>query len=59
MAAQAGFEASVVRRSLESGLTWLRTFARRYPLSAYWGIVAVLTILLGVFAPWVSPDDPL
>jgi ABC-type dipeptide/oligopeptide/nickel transport system permease subunit len=37
----------------------LRTFARRYPLSAYGGIAAALIILLGLFAPWVSPDDPL
>jgi len=37
----------------------LRTFARRYPLSAYWGIAAVLIVLLGIFAPLVSPDDPL
>ena len=48
-----------MRKPLESGLKWLRTFARRYPLSAVWGIVAVLMILLGIFAPWVSPDDPL
>jgi len=48
-----------VRKPLKSGLKWLRTFARRYPLSAYWGIAAVLIILLGIFAPLVSPDDPL
>jgi len=58
LAVQAGFEERVVRRRLERGLKWLRTFARRYPLSAYWGIVAVLIILLGIFAPLVSPDDP-
>jgi peptide/nickel transport system permease protein len=59
LAVQAGFEVKVVRKPLESGLKWSRTFARRYPLSAVWGIVAVLTILLGIFAPLVSPDDPL
>ena len=59
MAVQAGFEERVVRKPLKSGLKWLRTFARRYPLSAYWGIAAVLIILLGIFAPLVSPDDPL
>ncbi len=48
-----------MKNPLESGLKWVGTFARRYPLSAVWGIVAVLMILLGVFAPWVSPDDPL
>jgi peptide/nickel transport system permease protein len=56
---QAEFQESVVGKPLEGGLKWSRTFARRYPLSAYWGIVAVLIVLLGVFAPLVSPDDPL
>ena len=59
MAVPAGSKASVARKPLEGGLKWLTTFARRYPLSAYWGVVAVLTVLLGIFAPWVSPDDPL
>jgi peptide/nickel transport system permease protein len=59
LAVQAGFEKRGVRKLLESGLKWSRTFARRYRLSAVWGIVAALIILLGVFAPWVSPDDPL
>ena len=53
------FEERVVRKPLESGLKWSRTFARRYRLSTVWGIVAVLIILLGIFAPLVSPDDPL
>ncbi len=48
-----------MRKPLESGLRWSRTFARRYRLSTLWGVVAALIILLGVFAPWVSPDDPL
>lgn len=56
---QAGFEERAVRKPLGGGLKWLRTFARRYPHSTAWGIVAVLIILLGIFAPWVSPDDPL
>ena len=59
MAVQAGFEERVVRKPLGGGLKWLRTFARRYPLSTYWGIAAVLIILLGIFAPLVSPADPL
>jgi len=59
LAVQAGFEAKVVRKPLESGLKWSRTFARRYRLSTVWGIVAVLIILLGIIAPLVSPDDPL
>jgi ABC-type dipeptide/oligopeptide/nickel transport system permease subunit len=52
-------EERVVRTPLESGLKWSRTFARRYRLSTVWGIVAVLIILLGIFAPLISPDDPL
>ena len=59
MAVRAGFEERGVSKPLESGLTWSRTFARRYRLSTAWGIVAALIILLGVFAPLVSPDDPL
>jgi len=56
---RARFEERALGKPLGSGLKWLRTFARRYPLSAVWGIVAVLIILLGIFAPLVSPDDPL
>lgn len=48
-----------MRKPLGSGLKWSRTFVRRYRLSTVWGIVAVLIILLGIFAPLVSPDDPL
>jgi len=59
LAVRAGFEERGVRKPLESGLTWSRTFARRYRLSTGWGVVAALIILLGVFAPLVSPDDPL
>jgi len=54
-----GIEERVVKKPLESGLKWSRTFARRYRLSTFWGIVALLIILLGIFAPLVSPDDPL
>src|SRR3989304_3538860 len=54
----AGFEERVVRTPLESGLKWLRTFARRYPLPTVCGIVAVLITLLGIFAPLVSPHAP-
>ena len=59
MAVRAGFEERGVRKPLESGLRWSRTFARRYRLSTLWGVVAAVIILLGVFAPLVSPDDPL
>ena len=59
IAIQAGLEERAARKPLESSLKWLRTFARRYPLSTVWGIVAVLIVLLGILAPLVSPDDPL
>jgi len=56
---QAGAEETGTRKALESALTRLQTFARRYRLSTFWGIVAVLIILMGIFGPLISPDDPL
>jgi len=41
------------------GLASLGTFARRYPAPAAAGTVALLLIVLGLLAPWVSPADPL
>lgn len=38
---------------------WLRRFARRSPLSAFWGVVAVLILLVAVFADVIAPVDPL
>ena len=38
---------------------WLRRFARRSPLSAFWGVVAVLILLVAVFADVIAPLDPL
>jgi peptide/nickel transport system permease protein len=45
----------VVGRTLHS----LRTFARRNPLSAFWGCVAALIILVAILAPLIAPYDPL
>jgi peptide/nickel transport system permease protein len=59
VAVQAGLEERVVRKRLKSGLKWLRSVARRYPLPAVCGLVALVMTLLGTFAPFVSPDDPL
>ena len=59
MAVRAGVETRVARKPLKSGLHQLRTFARRSPVPAVWGVVAVVMTLVGVFAPVVSPDDPL
>src|SRR5262249_48169147 len=55
----AGRDAGAARTSGGLGVTWLRRFVRRYPWPAVFGIVALLFILLGLLAPWVSPDDPL
>jgi peptide/nickel transport system permease protein len=43
-------------RSLTGGL---RSFAQRSPLSAFWGCVAALIVLLAIAAPAVAPYDPL
>src|SRR5262245_32188069 len=37
----------------------LWTFARRNPLSAFWGCVALLIIGIAVLAPLIAPYDPL
>src|SRR5438034_7606754 len=37
----------------------LRTFARRNPLSAFWGCVALLIVGGAVLAPLIAPYDPL
>jgi ABC-type dipeptide/oligopeptide/nickel transport system permease subunit len=37
----------------------LGRFARRSPLSAFWGVVAAAIVLTAVFAPLIAPQDPL
>jgi peptide/nickel transport system permease protein len=37
----------------------LRTFARRNPLSAFWGCVALLIVGVATLAPLIAPYDPL
>ncbi|MCO6415086.1 ABC transporter permease [Siccirubricoccus sp. KC 17139] len=37
----------------------LTRFARRSPLSAFWGVVAAAIVLVAVFAPLIAPQDPL
>jgi ABC-type dipeptide/oligopeptide/nickel transport system permease subunit len=56
---RAGIEKTVARKPLKSGLHQIRIFARRSPVPAVWGAVAVIMTLLGVFASAVAPDDPL
>ena len=58
-AVRAGIERTVARKPLKSGLGQLRTFARRSPIPAVWGVVAVVMTLMGIFASVVAPDDPL
>lgn len=59
MAVQAIYEARGRRRLHKKAYDWARTFARRYPLSAVWGVMAIIIILIGIFASWVAPDDPM
>jgi ABC-type dipeptide/oligopeptide/nickel transport system permease subunit len=37
----------------------LLNFARRSPMSAFWGVIAVLILLMAIFAPLIAPVDPL
>lgn len=40
-------------------LAALTSFFRRSPLSAFWGCIAVLIVIMAVAAPWIAPFDPL
>ena len=40
-----------------AGAVWL--FARRSPLSAFWGVVAVAIIAVAIAAPLIAPYAPL
>jgi peptide/nickel transport system permease protein len=37
----------------------LRLFARRSPMSTFWGVVAALVLIMAVAAPVLTPYDPL
>jgi len=54
-AAAAPAEASGIGRAFQG--IW--TFSRRYPLSAFWGLVAVAIVAVTLFAPVLVPFDPL
>jgi ABC-type dipeptide/oligopeptide/nickel transport system permease subunit len=56
---RAGVDRTVARKPLRSGFQQLRIFARRSPVPAVWGVVAVVMVLMGIFASVVSPADPL
>jgi ABC-type dipeptide/oligopeptide/nickel transport system permease subunit len=47
-------EPSWRRRALRA----MRTFARRSPLSAFWGCIAAAIIVMAVAAPAIVPNDP-
>jgi ABC-type dipeptide/oligopeptide/nickel transport system permease subunit len=46
---------SLLRRVLRS----IGRFARRSPMSAFWGGIAILIVAMAVAAPVVAPNDPL
>ena len=52
-------EVPAVGRVVGRTLGGLRTFARRNPLSAFWGGVAALIISVAILAPLIAPYDPL
>ena len=45
--------------SLPSVVRTIWIFMRRNPLSAVWGVVAILIILMAATAPLIAPNDPL
>src|SRR5947209_10909572 len=59
LARPATSEAPAMGWAVGRALRGLRTFARRNPLSAFWGCVAVLIILMALLAPLIAPYDPL
>ena len=38
---------------------WLLTFVRRSPLSAFWGVIAALIVIIALAAPVIAPYAPL
>jgi peptide/nickel transport system permease protein len=45
--------------SFPSVIRTVWTFARRNPLSAVWGMVAIIIIVMAATAPLIAPNDPL
>ncbi|MBV8751486.1 MAG: ABC transporter permease [Hyphomicrobiales bacterium] len=43
-------------RRVGSGLRW---FARRSPMSAFWGLIAAAIVVIALAAPAIAPYDPL
>lgn len=55
LAPSATFKPSLLRR-LRQGFF---SFVRRSPLSAFWGLIAALVVIMAVCAPVLAPHDPL
>jgi ABC-type dipeptide/oligopeptide/nickel transport system permease subunit len=36
-----------------------RQFVRRHPLSAFWGVIAAVILVMAITAPFIAPHDPL
>jgi len=53
------FESPYVGWAFVQALRRLRTFARRNPLSAFWGCIALLIVGVAILAPLIAPYDPL
>lgn len=52
---------SAVPHLSRPGRMWrgIKLFARRNPLSAFWGLVAAVIIVVAIAAPAIAPHDPL
>jgi ABC-type dipeptide/oligopeptide/nickel transport system permease subunit len=37
----------------------MSNFARRSPISAFWGVVAISILIMALAAPWIAPYEPL
>ncbi len=47
-----------INQRLQSWGQGLGRFARRQPLGAFGLAICIITIVIGVFAPWITPSDP-
>ena len=53
-------DAPIVRKSLPMRmLGGLRYFARRSPMSAFWGVIAATILVIAIAAPVIAPYEPL
>jgi len=53
-------DAPIMRKSLPMRmLGGLRYFARRSPMSAFWGVIAATILIIAIAAPVIAPYEPL